>query len=59
MLISLLKEIIGLLKGNSKGGGTTSTQEIIVKIGDTEMARVVIAAIKKYEKETGRQGLVS
>ena len=59
MLISLLKEIIGLLKGNSKGGGTTSTQEIIVKIGDTEMARVVIAAIKKYEKETGRQVLVS
>lgn len=59
MLISLLKEIIGLLKGNSKGGGTTSTQEIIVKIGDTEMARVVIAAIKKYEKETGRKVLVS
>lgn len=59
MILSLLKEIVGLLKKPGNSGGSTSTQEIVVKIGDTEMARVVIAAIKKYEKETGRQVLVS
>lgn len=59
-ILYVLKEIVGLLKSASTGssGGTTS-QEIVLKIGDTEFARIVIAAIKKYEKETGRQVLIS
>lgn len=59
-ILYVLKEIVGLLKSTNTGssGGTTS-QEIVLKIGDTEFARIVIAAIKKYEKETGRQVLIS
>lgn len=59
-ILYVLKEIVGLLKSANTGssGGTTS-QEIVLKIGDTEFARIVIAAIKKYEKETGRQVLIS
>lgn len=59
MILATLKEIVALLKNGNKSGGGTTSQEIVVKIGDTEMARVVIAAIKKYEKETGKKVLVS